>query len=338
MKKHLLIGKCRTSSNPKNIGGVIVLFEQLASDFKKTKRQYEVVDLNRRNYFFSPLVILFVCIQLLIKVPKNDTIFFNGTAEEYKYYALFLVLYGRIWRKKIILRKFAGNFDDYYKTLSSFWRCQIDYALKNADINYFETKYLLEYFKDKANNCLWFPNVRNEQAQVPRSTFNKRFVFISQVRADKGISEILEASLYLPDNYTIHVYGVNNYICPDHLKNIFDNIFKGPLPPDEVIAKLNEYDVLLLPTYHKGEGYPGIIIEALSIGIPSITTPLRGIKEMIDNDKSGLFVCPRDSLNLINKILTFSDSNFSSFSREALNAFQKFNSESVMKRIFKEIK
>ena len=46
---------------------------------------------------------------------------------------------------------------------------------------------------------------------------------------------------------------------------------------------LNNADILILPTYYKIEGQPICIIEALSFGMPVITTDYRGIPEQILN-------------------------------------------------------
>jgi len=215
LKSYLLIGKCRTVSNPTKTGGVIVLFEQLISDFKRTNRKFKVLDLNRRNYPISVLVLVFVYIKLLFKIPRVDIVFFNGTAAEYKYYSWFVVVYGKLWKKKVVLRKFAGNFDNYFENdLSGISRKAVKFALRNADVNYFETKYLIAYFKTIANNCQWFPNVRPSSKGYNSNKKNsKRFVFISHVKRDKGIEEILEARKKLPNSFIIDIYGPVTYDC-----------------------------------------------------------------------------------------------------------------------------
>ncbi|MDR5589338.1 glycosyltransferase family 4 protein [Christiangramia sp. SM2212] len=339
MTKFLLIGKCRTESNPSSAGGVIVLFEQLISDFTRLNKNFEILDLNRRNYLLPNLGVLLNYIKAMIKLPFCDIVFFNGTAGEYKYYSWFFTGFGKLFRKKVVLRKFAGNFDHYYDhEISGLSKKAIDYALKNADINYFETMYLIEHFKTTANNPRWFPNVRSVSDLAKKNNpFSKRFVFISNVKRDKGIQEILEARKDLPATFIIDIYGPLNYDCPSHLKDAFKMCYKGVLSSNEVIKTLQKYDVLLLPTYHKGEGYPGIIIEAFAAGLPVIVTPLKGIKEMVTENASGFFVNPKDSEALKQKIKYFTSENYSIYSEQAKNDFRKFNNEDVMKRIIHEI-
>ena len=319
-------------------GGVIVLFEQLLNDFKERDLAYRVIDLNNRNYFIKFFAVIIIYVKLLFFIPRIDLIFFNGTAEEYKFYSWYTVLISKILGKKIILRKFAGNFHEFYEEkFNSFSKSLVRYALKNADINYFETKYLISHFKLIANNPKWFPNIRERPLKVNSKKFRKNFIFIGHITDTKGITEILKARQSLGPDFTIDIFGPKNYNCPDFLKNEFDSAYKGSLSSKEVIKTLLKYDVLLLPTFHKGEGYPGVIIEALSVGIPVIVTPLEGIREMIKENKSGIFVEQRNYMDLIKKIESINDNNYNSLSEGALKAFENFDSGIVMKRIFNEI-
>jgi len=51
---------------------------------------------------------------------------------------------------------------------------------------------------------------------------------------------------------------------------------------------------LVLPTYFKREGHPGVIIEAMHAGVPVITTYHRAIPELIKNGDNGILVPIRD--------------------------------------------
>ncbi|MFQ5772319.1 MAG: glycosyltransferase, partial [bacterium] len=70
-----------------------------------------------------------------------------------------------------------------------------------------------------------------------------------------------------------------------------------------VYQTLAQYDVLILPTFWKGEGYPGVIIEAFMVNLPVIATSLKGIKEIVQDGKTGLLVEPRSIESLKNAIL-----------------------------------
>jgi glycosyltransferase involved in cell wall biosynthesis len=58
---------------------------------------------------------------------------------------------------------------------------------------------------------------------------------------------------------------------------------------DELLEKA---DVFILPSYN--EGLPMALLEAMGWGLPSITTPVGGIPELVTSNKNGLLVTPGD--------------------------------------------
>lgn len=59
---------------------------------------------------------------------------------------------------------------------------------------------------------------------------------------------------------------------------------------------LAQADIFLLPSYN--EGLPMSVLEAMSWGLPVITTPVGGIPEIIISNENGLLVTPGDIQNL----------------------------------------
>ena len=72
--------------------------------------------------------------------------------------------------------------------------------------------------------------------------------------------------------------------------------------PANITATLSEYDVMLLPTYWGGEGFPGAVIDAFSAGIPIVISNWRDNAEFVTDGKTGLLVEPRDVEDLTAKI------------------------------------
>lgn len=62
-------------------------------------------------------------------------------------------------------------------------------------------------------------------------------------------------------------------------------------------------DFFVLPSI-SDEDFPNVILEAMSFGLPVISTRLAGIPDQIDDHINGLIVSPRDSEQLANAILT----------------------------------
>lgn len=61
-----------------------------------------------------------------------------------------------------------------------------------------------------------------------------------------------------------------------------------------VYKKLNEYDILLFPTHWKGEGVPGILVEAKMAGLAVIASPMNFNAEIIREDNKEGFLLEKD--------------------------------------------
>jgi glycosyltransferase involved in cell wall biosynthesis len=105
--------------------------------------------------------------------------------------------------------------------------------------------------------------------------------------------------------------------------------YKGVLEPSAVIPTLRGYDVVLLPTYHCGEGYPGIVLEAYSVGVPVIATRWRALPEIVEDEICGILIEPRDSEGLARAICRVAESAelMARLSAGALSQARKFDSK-----------
>jgi len=326
MDKILLIGPRENKKDPSKTGGVIVLFEDLIRQFDKKDINYIVIDTNKANYSNIFIAMVSIYFNIFIKSFRVSHISLHGTANDYVFIAPFMIIIAKLFNKKTSTRKFAGNFDSYYKNAKSYKKRFIEYVLKNSTYNFFETKYLVDFFKKFNDNTFWFPNVREKQIIDNKKEFKKKFVFISQLYKSKGVDEILEASNMLSDEYQVDLYGP---LRDDYTEKYFTKYkanYKGALKSNEVFNTLKDYDVLILASYYPGEGYPGVVIEALSVGKPVIVTDLESIKEMVDETCS-IFVKPRNSNDIKDSILMFNDDNYQSYSKNALLTFNNFDSD-----------
>ncbi len=326
MFKILLIGPRTNRQHPEQTGGVIVLFENLIAQCAQNGIECGIIDTNKANYSNRLTSLLHIWLMLLTKTKYYSHISLHGTANDYVFIAPFTILVAKIFGKTVSLRKFAGNFHLYYDKSGFIKKKLIEYALKSSNSNFFETKYLVTFFKEFNKNTFWFPNVREKNTSIKTKTFEKKFVFISQLYKTKGVDEILQTSNLLPDGYTLDLYGpLRDHYTTEYFDNYKAN-YRGSLKSDDVLATLINYDVLMLPTYYPGEGYPGIVIESLSLGKPVIVTNLESIQEMVD-ENCAIFVTPKSIEDIRNSIMIFNDNNYLNFSTNALESFEEFNSD-----------
>jgi glycosyltransferase involved in cell wall biosynthesis len=80
----------------------------------------------------------------------------------------------------------------------------------------------------------------------------------------------------------------------------------GARPLEQVLNMMKEATVLVLPCVvsESGDqdGLPNVLVEALAVGLPAISTTLSGIPELIEHGKTGLLVSPGDSKALASAI------------------------------------
>jgi len=111
--------------------------------------------------------------------------------------------------------------------------------------------------------------------------------------------------------------------------------FRGALAPDEVLEKLKEYDVIVLPSHE--EGYPGIFMEAFSFGIPVLTTTLQPIMEIVRHQENGILVEPKNIDALTNGFLAFNSENYPKMSKNAYDSFEMFDSLKQTEKMLEDI-
>ena len=125
-----------------------------------------------------------------------------------------------------------------------------------------------------------------------------KLVFWGRCNPQKGIHLIVDAILMLPKNLPVQLdiygpYWENNKYSKNLRKNIKkDERIKvcGNLPQKELLIKLKNYDLAVIPSIWMETG-PLTVLEAFAVGLPVAGTNLGGIKELLKNRK-GCFLLP----------------------------------------------
>ena len=333
-KKYLFIGPRKNIHNPELIGGIIVLFENLLEYCDEYHIEYDVIDTNKANYKNKMYAYIQIVVLLFKKAGNATHISLHGTANDYLLIAPFALVVSKFLRKHFSLRKFAGNFIEIYENYSILQRFIINIILKYSSCNFFETKYLIEYFKKFNTNTFWFPNARNKSLYRTDEKFHKKFVYLGSIREEKGIDTLCAVSNLVSQEYIIDLYGnLDDHYTENYFENYNVN-YKGSLNIEDVPKILSQYDVLILPSLR--EGYPGVIIEALSVGLPIIATKLEGIMEMLDHNLFAL-IEPMNVHQLKNAMEAFSEENYREKVSVSLESFREFDTEIQSEIYFKRI-
>lgn len=335
--KVLFLANIPKTGEPRSIGGATVLAQRML-EYLKVNSAIEVHHKNIRTLWRHKLMLL-EYILWLFKFPfvvKNvDVVSIHGTKDVHFTVGGFLILWCKLLGKTSIYHFFGGNFHLQYSKAPGFVQWFLKKTILNADTVFFETKQQITFFKKQQIDTVWLPNARHRPQHVSlKKPFTHSFVFVSRIVPSKGVNELVEAARTLPDPYKITLYGPIDDRHYSH--TIFNNSpvqYKGELAPDQVVTTLASHDVLVLPSYFEGEGYPGIIIEALSLGMPVITTQWRSLPEIVTNNDNGLLIPIQNTQALVAAITSFNTSNYAAFQQRALASFDNFDTAIVFKKL-----
>ena len=118
---------------------------------------------------------------------------------------------------------------------------------------------------------------------------------------DKGIIYLINAMENIED---VSCFILGDGPSRERLIKINNNpnvIFKGKVSRQKVSLYLSKLKILIVPSV-SNEGFPNVIVEAMSVGTPIIGTNINGINSIITNKKQGLIVKSRSSKQIKNSV------------------------------------
>lgn len=338
-KKILIIGAIPHPDDLRTYGGTTTLMQNFLDYCNGHHYRYQHIDTFKyKNKWIN---LFYFAFAFLWGVLTSKVIMYNvslnGAFTLFYYTAPFVYALGR----KIVFRKFGGNFLNQLQECPPKKRLKMIKLLNQASIIYFETKTLINEAPklfQHPERIHRFPNCRKPSNLIFKPNFKKRFVFISRMEEVKGVDHLMNVADTLPEEYTIHLYGplINEkYNDANYFKGRKAQ-YRGALKTEEVLSTLREYDVLILPSYWKNEGYPGIIVEAMSLGVPVIATCIGGIPEMVEDGLNGLLISPHDEKGLRKAILSINKDNYLAMSTHSADYFEEnYNSEVINEKVYK---
>lgn len=81
----------------------------------------------------------------------------------------------------------------------------------------------------------------------------------------------------------------------------------GPLPNDQIVDRLSQYDAFVLPSVGLGEAAPVAVMEAMGVGIPVVCSIIGGTPEMIEHERTGFLFPQGDEAALIDILARLAD-------------------------------
>lgn len=320
-----------------NLGGATRSYENLLKYYRKHNISHKEMYTHKVRKFPRPI---YLTIQYFRFIWKADIVFMNLSQNGTRFLGPVIYMLSVMLGRKVVLRPFGSALKEIYQKASRIERWVMRSTILKAHILYLQTEELLQFFTPISRNVKQLKTSRRKPEPTlikNNPVFNKKFVFIGQLKPSKGIDQLCEAIEQLDSTYTVDIYGPLISPVYEHLANA--KYYKGPLLKErEVLSTLSQYDVLILPTFYEGEGYPGVIVEAYSLGIPVITTRWKSIPEIVQDGLTGFLVSPQSTNDLVNAITKYDAQSHSQMSKNARESYlRNFQSEEVMQRVITEI-
>lgn len=158
--------------------------------------------------------------------------------------------------------------------------------------------------------------------RLPQKKNTLKILSIARLVEKKGLIYLLEALTILKATYTIDCMIVGEGGQRDVLEQfIRENSLEGmvhlsgALTQDKLQALYREFDFFVLPCLVTAngdrDGLPNVLLEAMAAGIPTITTGISAIPELLNDRVNGLIVEEKNALSIVDAIrLLYADSAF----------------------------
>lgn len=308
MEKILLIGDCGNYKDTSN--GVyaknIQLFNRLKEVFVSLKH------VNTNNWKKNPSVLLNV-LRSIWQYRKKNIIISLNTYSSFKLIKIVKMLFPAIRLNYFVIGGILPNFISQLEMKQRECYSIVKWFMVESQ----EMKRKMELLGYK--NVIHIPNFK-KIAYIPEKSTEIpvpfRFVFLSRIIPEKGCDLIIEATKRInkkigEDKFIVHFYGKIEDSYKLHFLNVINELpnaeYKGFLN----LADISNYDVLasysamLFPTFWKGEGFPGILIDAMIAGTPVIASEWGYNTEIIENGTTGIIIKSKNVDELANAMNSF---------------------------------
>jgi glycosyltransferase involved in cell wall biosynthesis len=175
------------------------------------------------------------------------------------------------------------------------------------------------------------------------------FIMVARILYEKGYKEYRAAAIAIKKNNPTAEFILCGEIDSNHPSAVPEDVviqdnkagiitYKGRV--DNVCEIIQKCDCFVLPSYYN-EGMNRSLMEALSIGIPIITTDNNGCREMVIDGITGFLVKKQDTNSLVNamtKFCSLTDEEKNQMGQEARKlAINRFSDEIVINNYLKII-
>ncbi|MCY3004177.1 MAG: glycosyltransferase family 4 protein [Planctomycetota bacterium] len=282
------------------IGGAQVSFRELCERFRASGTfVIDVLDTTRdatytrgwRRKANDAVALARVLAALLVRGRSADVVMFNASVNGLMSAGPWVQRACRWIARPLVVRAFGGALDLAQQKASPAQRKNLTGILNSSALVLLQTEQLCAHFAG-SGTLRRLPTTRpSPSSPAPARSTCRRFLFLGQLRPEKGFDEALRALELCPPDCTLDLYGPELPTTDvARLRSQPRARWHGELRHDQVPQILAEHDALLFPSHYDGEGLPGAIVEAMQSGMPVIATSWRALPEIVHDRRNGLLV------------------------------------------------
>lgn len=244
-----------------------------------------------------------IMIRVAWKLPRVRLVVLMANCRFICTMGLPIILLSRVMRRPIVIKPFGAMLADRIGAMGPRRKSLTMFLLNKSACIFPQTRRLADDLVAVAGmtaaRVVHFPNFLPDEA-IRADYRKKRFagacVFVGQIKREKGVFDIVEA-LRGREGFKCDFFGPivgrDRDAFMEALSGAGNCAYRDVVEPDAVIETIGDYDVLLLPSYHPGEGYPAVILQAFAAGVPVIASDWKDIPEMVEDGVTGILVPPK---------------------------------------------
>lgn len=287
------------------------------------KSYYESQILNRNKIIAINTVVdgikikkLLILISSYIKMfgtlitQKIDIVHIHLASRKSFYRKSLYINLASIFKKRIVIHMHGGEFDDFYKNESNKYQQKyITKTFNKASI----ILALGEEWQKRINQYTNTPveilyNSVDIGKENPYSYEYENILFLGRIEKEKGVYDLINAMKVVQsfDKESKLILAGDGEL--EKIKkvirtlNLNENvILTGWISQKDVRELLMKTSIFVLPSYN--EGLPMSILEAMSLGIPIISTSVGSIPEVVENNINGKIILPGKIKELSNALI-----------------------------------
>jgi glycosyltransferase involved in cell wall biosynthesis len=332
-------------------GGSERVFWNLAQGMDKEKFEVAIVILNSKVNCFSTDLdqVRFIDLQTL-KASKSFFALY-GLLKKEKPYAVFsttdhinilVALVARFIRATQFIARAANipseqilyeNFKSKFYALFS----KMSYKIFNQIVCQTEDMRLsiMNDYGIEAKKTVVIPNpvLKTKEFKIAKNSSKEfRLVVVARFALEKGLDRLVDILASLPSNYHLSFVGIgvlqDQIIKKVERLNLSSRVkFYGEIKNVQQI--LAQHDLMVLSSFT--EGFPNVVIEAFTVGLPVVAFKVSGVKNIITNGFNGYVVAQNDLTDFKEKIIEACTATAWDFGKIKSDVYEKFDLKKVSK-------